>query len=312
MHTTLPLFVLLLMLSLCARRVGGFSSSAGFSSFARIDSLQNPQVKHLAKLQSSSRHVKKSGVTILEGIKNMRDVLSSPRTRRFVQTIYLREDCVDALGGLLEGIETVLVTPEINKKISGVKTPQGAMCVCSVPDPLPALSQDCFVLILDSVSDPGNVGTLLRSLVAFTGGGIVVPFGDTANIYSPAVVRASAGACFRLDGVVEGVGRSFREIVDSVSGSVVVASMLTDHNDGETTESSSMSFSALSAAALKPRGLILGNEGNGISDEVKALVRDKVIVQTHVPMAQESVESLNVGVVGSIIMREIISSSSSS
>jgi TrmH family RNA methyltransferase len=138
-----------------------------------------------------------------------------------------------------------------------------------------------FGLILDGLSDPGNVGTILRTADAF-GAAYVVALQDCVDLFSPKVVRAGMGAHFRLP-LYEDV--RIEDVQATLPSTTLVASSV---GDGE----------ALPHFAWPVHtGLVIGSEAHGLSADVEELVEKRV----HIPM-RRGVESLNAAVAASIIM----------
>lgn len=187
----------------------------------------------------------------------------------------------------LAGLDVHEVDDEELALLSDTEEPQGVLLICAEPRIDLAHLRNCEkILVLDAVQDPGNVGTLLRSAVAFGFDGAICLDG-TADPWSAKVVRASAGAVFRL----------------FITGSAIHAALdwLREHPVRLLVASSD----GISLARLRPEGdrplaLVLGNEGAGVRPELRAAADAMVAVAMH-----EAVESLNVGVAGSILMHEL-------
>jgi TrmH family RNA methyltransferase len=173
-----------------------------------------------------------------------------------------------------------LVSEEIIKKISGSLHPEGIIVEVELPRPQ-KFKAPKKVLILDKVSDPGNLGTLLRTALAFGWDGVFLikggcdPFNDKA-------LRASKGALFHLP-YFEGTWENAKELIVSESLKPVAADLTGSQID---------QFTIPNKIALA-----LGNEAHGLSDEIKAYCSLVTI-----PMKKELMESLNVAVAGGILM----------
>ena len=169
-------------------------------------------------------------------------------------------------------------------RLSDASTPPGIIAVVRTPDTTGPVAPDGPVLVLDGVSDPGNVGTLIRTATAF--GAHVVSVGG-ADPYGPKAVRASAGTCYRArihraEGVA-GLGDALRGNGRPVLGLAA---------DGSRTV-------AEVSVARPPQGVVLvvGSEPHGLG----AAVRSEVDTLVRIPMA-EDVESFNVAAAGAIAM----------
>ena len=141
------------------------------------------------------------------------------------------------------------------------------------------------LLILENVQDPGNIGTLFRTAEAAGAGGVIVS-GDCADPYSPKVLRATMGAVFRLPFVIsEDLPATLRKL--QAAGTAVYAA----HLKGEDLYTE--------AAFPEKCAFLLGNEGNGLSEEISALADRKI----RIPMEGKT-ESLNVAVAGALLLYE--------
>lgn len=165
--------------------------------------------------------------------------------------------------------------------LASTKTCQSIICVCKRKDF--GFSSVGNSLILDNLQDPGNVGTLIRSALAF--GFKDVYMIEGADPFSEKVIRSSAGTILKCR--LHFVAHEQINLLKQIADEFLVADM-----DG-------VSISGLKA----PKGkiaIIVGNEGQGVSKEMCAFATRKVAI----PMAN-GVESLNAGVAGSIIMQKL-------
>lgn len=164
--------------------------------------------------------------------------------------------------------------------ISGLDTPQNIFAV--VPIPNCSIEKLSFpYLVLDGIQDPGNVGTLLRTALAF--GYNTVYAINCADVWSQKVIRSAMGAQFSLNIIPTSLDK-FKP-----HGYLFIADLNGDNlSEINTTD--------------KNFGLVLGNEGNGISPELKQLSH-KIIT---IPMIKNGAESLNVSVAGGIIMYNLM------
>ncbi len=226
-------------------------------------------------------------------IKNLKD-----KKFRQLNSIFLLEGekfCADAVkAGIhiqytitadknLIGYPNIRVVNERDfKTLSNTITPQNVICVCKVKEPPPIVKGDS--LVLDRVQDPGNVGTLIRSALAFGIKNVILL--DSADAYSDKVIRSSAGAILKMN-VYKVSNAEFTNNITHYSDEILVADM-----QGEN----------LAKLRLKTNriAVVVGNEGQGVSSELKRLATTIISI----PMTKE-IESLNVGVAGSIIMQKI-------
>ncbi len=176
----------------------------------------------------------------------------------------------------------VFVSEQTLSSLATTVTNQNILCVCKIKDV--EISSIGDSLILDTVQDPGNVGTLIRSALAFNFKDIYLI--DCADAYSEKVIRSSAGTV--LNARVHIVDfKEFASNLDKIAKNFYVADMF----------GSSLSQIRLPKNKI---AVIIGNEGNGVSDRFLSLAKNRISI----PMFN-GVESLNAGVAGSIIMQRI-------
>ena len=172
------------------------------------------------------------------------------------------------------------VTKEVMNKIKNVNT-SFVVGICKK-----AISKGYIgkkYLLLDGVSDPGNIGTILRSSVAF-GVDTVILSTDSCDLYNDKVIRASEGAIFKLNILRE-------NLIDTIDNlkSKSIPIYGTDVNSG--IEVSSIEKDSFA--------IIMGSEGNGIKEEIKKMVDKNIYIKIN------NTESLNVAVSASIILYEL-------
>jgi RNA methyltransferase, TrmH family len=165
--------------------------------------------------------------------------------------------------------------------LSDTETPQGVLLVAEEPRTVLSDLRPGRWLVLDAVQDPGNAGTLVRAAAAFGVDGLVALDG-TVDLWGPKAVRASAGLVFRVP-VVRADVRTLVDRCRSEGMEILIA-----HASGE---------DVAGLGAVERIALAVGNEGAGVRDELVRAAGRRVSV----PM-RESVESLNVGVAGSILL----------
>lgn len=173
------------------------------------------------------------------------------------------------------GDNVIYVSQPVLEKLSQTKKPQGVLVVCEKLLPGKPTSN---VLILDNVQDPGNVGTLLRSALGF--GFDTVVLDNTADLYNDKVLRSTQGNIFRLNII-------FEQTITFMS-----------KHPNYTYYGTAMNGVDIDCVSGSNIALILGNEGSGVSKEVLDKTKANISIKTNV-------ESLNVGVAGSIIMHHV-------
>lgn len=238
-----------------------------------ITSIQHPLVKHLVKLRHNRDYRYEHQSLVLEGIKPIEELA---RQGKF-KTLVAYNEAMIPIGAEADSI--VIVKPQVMKKISEMEAPEGLIAEISMPKAakLQGLKK---IIALDGVSDPGNLGTLLRTALALGWQGAFVLEGS-CDPYNDKALRAARGATFRLPLGFGGL-KELKEIVDREKLTPLVADL-----EGE----------EVSALQKKDKILlVLGNEAHGASKELRALCTSVTI---SMPGAMES---LNVAVAGGIMM----------
>lgn len=182
-----------------------------------------------------------------------------------------------------QGVEVIATSAEIIKDFSQTQTPQGIVCVFEFLPKPPCVPQGNF-LVLDGLQDAGNVGTLIRS--ALGANFCTVFLVDCVALSNPKLVRSTMASIFALDNVIEISRTEFAKFAVVNNLPLVCADM---HGQ-----------SVFDFAPNGQVGLVVGSEGQGVSEELSSLCQKTVSI----PMSN-NLESLNAGVAGSIIMFEV-------
>ena len=237
-----------------------------------ITSRENKVFKDLLRL-TQKKYRRELGLCIVEGEKIVME-----HAKDAIQ-IFVREDKIEekknleVASGKLGGV--FMLAEKLWREVSVLENSSGAMAVVKIPK---ANTISFPYLVLDGVQDPGNVGTLLRTAMAF--GFKTVFCMGSADVWSPKVIRASSGVQFGMN-VIEGA-------FEKPEGSVLIGADVKGRHIGELQ-------SSIDKAARY--GLALGSEGRGLSDDVKKLVDENIRIDM-----DNTVESLNVAVAGGILM----------
>lgn len=238
-----------------------------------ISSLQHPLVKHLVKLRSDRSYRSLHQSVLLEGTKLINEICQElPASHLLIlkgETIPLH----------LRVNEVLLVTKEIIQKISGVEQPEKMLAEIALPK-FANLAGKRWILALDKISDPGNLGNLLRTALALNWEGVflidecVDPFNDKA-------IRAAKGATFKLP-IQKGSWQELKELSAASGLTIAIADI-----EGETPHK---------LAATEGLILVLGNESRGSSEKDEGR-----FMKVSIPMS-DKMESLNVASAGSILL----------
>ena len=219
----------------------------------------------------------------------------------------------------------LLATPTEIEQMSSLKTPQGVIGVFRKPvSEAVCQSKAGLILVLDGIQDPGNLGTIIRTCDWF-GVHEIVCSRDTADCYNPKVVQATMGALARvkvryvdlvewLEGIrnqesgirIYGTlldGKNMYEVLDRTLGTR--ANEVHADRRAEAGVARQFSGAVLTNASSLPNAIIMGNEGNGISAEVRKFITDPIYIPTY-PNKETSdvVESLNVSIATAIVLAE--------
>ena len=184
------------------------------------------------------------------------------------------------------------------EQMSGLRTPQGTIAVFRKRPVNPPKLAD-LVLALDGIQDPGNLGTIIRTCDWF-GVHDIVCSKDTADCYNPKVVQATMGALARVRIHYVDLPEWLREPtpIPSLKGRVNMYGTLLD---GEDIYKTSLPFRE--GSGLGSSIIVMGNEGNGISQEVRKLITHPIRIPSY-PKNAETSESLNVSIATAIVLAE--------
>ena len=232
-----------------------------------ISSKQNNLIKEVVKLSNSSFR-KEKGMYKVDGF-HMFEMANESDDLLYVFT-------TKKVDNLDDKIPQYIVTEDILKKMSSSITPQGIVSVCKIKAEKPIKSER--VLYLDGVSDPGNLGTLLRTALAF-GYNDVILSENCCSIYNEKALQASQGAIFKLNIVY---GENLLKLKEK--GYKILATEIKGSKSLEKVQ--------------KPDKfvLVLGNEAHGVSEPVLNLADERIKIDI------ENIESLNVAIAGAIAM----------
>lgn len=235
----------------------------------KLESLQNEHVKFWCKLKEK-KHRDETNLFLIEG----EDIVKEAIKKGCVKELIVQEKTNYSY-------KTYIVTKEIMKKISETVTPPTIMAVC---EKLEEKNSDGVCLVLDDIQDPGNLGTILRSAVAFSIPNIILS-PRCVDLYNRKVIRSTKGMFFHLN-IKRCDLLSFYEEKKQLGYTIYGTDVL------KGVEPSKITFS--------PKTIfIIGNEGQGLSSLSKSFC-DKFI---YIPM-NLSCESLNASVSASILMYE--------
>ena len=251
-----------------------------------ISSTTNASVKNLITLKTKVKSRKEQNVFLVEGLKMFEEI-----PRKDIREIYVSESFLENYGEeKLKTSNYIILSDKVFNLVSDTVTPQGIMAVvnqknCTLEEIVnndTGTEKKCFIIVED-IRDPGNMGTILRTAEGAGVSGVILSK-ESVDIYSPKVIRSTMGSIFRVPFIYSD---DLKETINSLKkhGVKIYAAHL---NGEELTKNRNMEG---------PAAIIIGNESNGISDEVIGLA-DKLI---KIPM-KGLVESLNASVSAAILM----------
>ena len=239
----------------------------------RITSRKNPFLQQVKKLLSSRKAREAAGLFAADGTK----LLEEAAKYAALDTVIL-SDGVEAR--VPENVRVVRVPGDVMESISPMRSPQGALFLCKLPE-RKAFVPRKGMLLLDGIQDPGNLGTILRTADALN-----VPvclLEGCADPYSHKVVRASMGAVFRTD-VIQSTWEEVRRSCEAAGIPVAVTALSDRASDIRNADVSAMA-------------VVIGSEGQGVRKEILDAADGELII----PMNPRC-ESLNAAVAATIVM----------
>ena len=233
------------------------------------------QIKLITSLKQK-KYRQKYGLFFAEGTKVISEFYKSDWK---LQTLF----STNMLPFISENKTAIISETEL-KKISALKTPQDALAVFHLPENFSLSVKNEFTVVLDSIQDPGNLGTIIR-LCDWFGVSQLICSLDTADCFNPKVVQASMGSLARVKVVYTGL-----EAYLSAKNNLPVYGAFMN---GKTIYKQQLPENAV---------LVLGNEGKGISSQVEKFVSQKITIPQF--GKHQLTESLNVATAAAIILSE--------
>lgn len=242
--------------------------------------LSKNKIKYINSL-SMKKNRKDERVFVAEGNKLVTDLISSLSCKMIIAT----DDWLECNKKIVAE-EIVHATHEEIKKISQQKTPQDVIAIFYQPQhEMPKnIGQDNICLVLDDIQDPGNLGTIVR-IADWFGIEDIVCSPNSADIYNSKVVQATMGAIARVRVHYTDIEAFLSDKKENIYGTLL---------DGDNIYEKELSRNGF---------IVMGNEGNGISKEVRKLINSKLYIPNY-PQGRETSESLNVAIATAIVCAE--------
>lgn len=241
----------------------------------KIISKSNEKIKQLNKLKQKKYRVNSY---LVEGFHLLEEAIKADA---LIKQIFMTETAYQKINFPMPLVDIFLVSEEIMQYLSDSRTPQGVVAEI-IKESDKSFTNFGKWLVLEKVQDPGNVGTMVRTADALGIDGVIIS-NDSADIYSPKVLRAMQGSHFHLPIIEKDILAFFENNLDSMP---IYASTLSDDSiDLRELPHSDNWF------------LVMGNEGSGVSSTIQNLATKRV----HIPM-NGSAESFNVAVACGILL----------
>lgn len=255
----------------------------------RITSAKNDQFKAALSLKQR-KHRYKQGAFLIEGRKMIEHAILLGVG---LQTIFLEEGSIEELEasfkhvGMSEQVKLYELSKDLFKELCDTVTPQGAMAIVSMPNQEHSWLDGGIYIALDRVQDPGNMGTIIRTADAAGFNGVICSEG-TVDPYNEKVLRSTMGSIFSMpivqvnhfqETLTDLQAKGFQVLCTALENSVEYTKA---HYEGSIV-------------------IVIGNEGQGVLDDVKAL-SDAII---KIPIYGKA-ESLNAAMAAGIVMYEAI------
>ena len=259
-----------------------------------ITSTSNQQMKNVSALLKKSKERRNSKTFVVEGPRMVVEAPVEDLKAVYVsESFEMNADNKTVLAELKEKCEKAnaiyeVVADNVFKSVSDTQTPQGIMAVVEMPsyDLSELLSgNNTHLLLLESIQDPGNLGTMVRT---GEGAGVtgVIMNKTTVDLFNPKTIRSTMGSIYRVPFyVTEDLSQTMKELQNQ-GISLYAAHLKGEHAYDE-------------EDYTKACGFLIGNEGNGLSDEVANLA------DTYIKIPMEGqVESLNAAISATLLMYE--------
>ncbi len=238
-----------------------------------ITSLENQRVKDLVKLQSK-KYRDSTNKFLVEGYHLVEETYKS----NILKEVFVLEGMKVDLD-----IPITYVSSEVMKKITTTDTYCDIIGLCEKINSREIIGNK--ILLLDDIQDPGNLGTIIRSSVAFNVDTIILSL-NTVDLYNPKVLRSTQGMFCHINIIT-------MDLVDAIN-------IIKDKNITVYGTNVNVGVDVRSISDTSSYALIMGNEGNGVKKEIQDMCDKNLYIKMN-----KNTESLNVGVACSILLYEL-------
>jgi RNA methyltransferase, TrmH family len=254
-----------------------------------ITSIHNPKIQRIRDLLSHSSSRAEQKAFVVEGIRLVEEVIQAGVKP---ECVYISSQLNQRGMALIEKLRTSSTPVEevednLLNRLSDTETSQGILAV--LPEMQPSLPKTIdFVLILDSIRDPGNLGAILRTACA-AGAQAILLSPECVDQYSPKVLRSAMGAHFHIP-ILKSSWEEIKKILTQEEAPFRI--YLSDVREGDPLWRCDLS---------RPTAIIISNEATGATPAAQTLATDRI----HIPMPG-GFESLNASIAASILLFEVV------
>ena len=236
-------------------------------------SVNNEKIKNIKKL-NTKKYRDETNLYLVEGEHLVKEAYEN----NVLEELILLENT-----NLNIDVKTSYVTKNVLNFISNLDTPNGILGICKKKE---NTLKGNKIVILEDIQDPGNLGTIIRSSVAFNVDTLVLS-SNTVDLYNPKVIRATQGMLFKLNIIIE---NDLENLIKNLK-----------QNNYTIYTTNVKNGNSLKTIEKKDKvAIIMGNEGSGVSDKLNSLADEYLYIDMN-----KNCESLNVAVATSIILYEL-------
>ncbi len=252
----------------------------------KIQSRDNLFFKELVKLSGSARQRGKTDQTLLDGVHLLAAYLDSGRQPQHIllNAAALHDAEIMVLLDHAAGVPVTQLDDRLFAELSELKTPNGILALIDITQPVGMVADSRFVLLLEGIQDPGNLGSMLRSAAAAGCDAVFLSEG-CADAWSPKVLRAAMGGHFALDIHDR---QDLQAIAKAFSGILLATSLKAERSLYGCDLGGKVAF-------------LMGNEGAGLSDNLLSLATQQIAI----PMPGKT-ESLNAAAATAVCLFEAV------
>lgn len=249
-----------------------------------IVSKDNENIKDIRKLKEK-KYRDETNLYIIEGVNLIKEAIDEKAN---IETIVICEEYLknNEIPNLLSKYNCIDVDAKVFDSISDVKNPQGILAVIKKANSKSINYNDDIIVILEDIQDPGNLGTIIRTIDS-AGLCQIIVSANTTDVFNSKVVRSTMGAIFRVN-IIE--SNNLEETIKEIENNkfIICATSL---------EKSKSIYDI----NYTKKAIIIGNESNGVSKELLELAKEKI----KIPMLGKT-ESLNASVATGVILYEYV------